>query len=156
VRALDPALPLFDVRTMEEHLQFSVFLPRMISTLLGLFGVLALVLAVVGLYGVIAYSVAQRTREIGIRMALGAARGSVVRMVLRQGLVLTGVGLAIGLGLAIAAGRVLSGQLIGISATDPFSFIATIAALMIVALAASVIPARRAAALDPLVALRAQ
>jgi macrolide transport system ATP-binding/permease protein len=156
VRALDPALPLFDVRTMEEHLQFSVFLPRMISTLLGLFGVLALVLAVVGLYGVIAYSVAQRTREIGIRMALGAARGSVVRMVLRQGLVLTGVGLAIGLGLAIAAGRVLSGQLIGISATDPFSFIATIAALMIVALAASVIPARRAAALDPLVALRTQ
>jgi len=156
VRALDAGVPLFDVRTMEEHLQFSVFVPRMASTLLGLFGVLALILAVVGLYGVIAYTVAQRTREIGIRMALGAARGTVVRMVLRQALALTAFGLAIGLVLAVLAGGLLSGQLIGISPNDPVSFVVTVAVLAVVALAASVIPARRAASLDPLAALRTQ
>ena len=129
VRGLDAAVPLFDVRTMEEHLQFSVFVPRMASTLLGLFGMLALVLAVVGLYGVIAYTVAQRTREIGIRMALGAARGTVVRMILRQALVLTAAGVAIGLGLAMLAGGLLSGQLIGISPNDPVSFVVTVVTL---------------------------
>jgi ABC-type antimicrobial peptide transport system permease subunit len=126
----------------------------MATTLLGLLGVLALVLAVVGLYGVIAYTVAQRTREIGIRMALGAARGTVVRMVLRQALALTAFGLAIGLVLAVLAGGLLSGQLIGISPNDPVSFVVTVAVLAVVALAASVIPARRAASLDPLAALR--
>ena len=156
VRGLDAAVPLFDVRTMEEHLQFSVFVPRMASTLLGLFGMLALVLAVVGLYGVIAYTVAQRTREIGIRMALGAARGTVVRMILRQALVLTAVGVAIGLGLAMLAGGLLSGQLIGVSPNDPVSFVVTVVTLTLVALVASVIPARRAASLDPLAALRSQ
>src|SRR5262249_41191504 len=150
----DAGVPLFDIRTMDEHLQFSVFIPRLASTLLGLFGVLSLVLAVVGLYGVIAFTVALRTREIGIRMALGAARGEVVRLVLRQGLVPPLAGLVIGLVLAIAAGRLIAGQLIGIGAGDPVSFGATILALFVVALVAGIVPARRAATLDPLEALR--
>ena len=121
---------------------------------LGLFGTLAFVLAVVGLYGVIACAVAQRTPEIGIRIALGAARGAVIRTVLRQGLIFTAVGLPIGLALAIAAAGLLPGQLIGISATDPVSFVATVVALTVVALGASAIPDRRAARLDPLESLR--
>jgi putative ABC transport system permease protein len=154
LRRLDPNLPLFDVRTMEEHLQLSMFIPKMASTLLGLFGVLALLLAVVGLYSVVAYNVAQRTHEIGVRMALGAGRGEIVRMVLRQGMMLTGIGLVIGLGLALGAAQVLRGQLMGLAAADPVSFGVTTAALLSVALAASVVPARRAASLDPVRAMR--
>jgi predicted permease len=154
IRALDPALPLFDVRTLEEHRRLSVFIPKMAGTLLGLFGVLALVLAVVGLYGVVACTVAQRTREIGVRMALGAAHRDIVRLVLRQGLVLAGAGLVAGLGLALAAGRLIAGQLVGISGADPVSFFGPAALLLIVAAAACALPARRAARLDPLTALR--
>jgi predicted permease len=154
LRALDPNLPLFDVRTIAEHRQISMFIPRMASTLLGLFGALALVLAVVGLYGVIAYAVTQRTREIGIRVALGAAREDVAWLVIRQGLSLAGVGLAVGLLLAAGAGRLLSSQLVGVSAVDPVSFVGTAVGLLIVCGAAAAIPARRAATLDPLVALR--
>ena len=132
----------------------SVFLPKMASTLLGLFGVLALLLAVVGLYSVVAFSVSQRTREIGIRMALGAERRQILRMVLRQGLALTLLGLTIGLGLAVGAGQLLKAQLLGLTATDPVSFGVTTAVLLAVALAACALPARRAAALDPLKALR--
>lgn len=154
LKRLDPNLPLFDVRTVEEHRQLSIFIPKMASTLLGLFGGLALVLAVVGLYSVVAYSVAQRTHEIGIRMALGAARLDILGMVLRQGMVLTAIGLAIGIGLAFAAAQVLETQLMGLTATDPFSFGVTTVVLLIVALAACAVPARRAAGLDPLRALR--
>lgn len=154
IKRLDPNLPLFDARTVEEHMQLSVLIPKMASTLLGLFGALALLLAVVGLYSVVAYSVAQRTREIGIRMALGAGRPAILGMVLRQGLVLTGIGLAIGLALALAAAQAVKSQLLGLTATDPVSFAGTTVALLLVALAACAWPARRASRLDPLTALR--
>ena len=154
IRALDANLPLFDVRTLEEHLQMSLFIPRMASLLLGLFGGLSLMLATVGLYSVIAFSVAQRNREIGIRMALGADRGDVLRLVARQGFIITASGLVLGLGLALGAGRLLSEQLPGVSATDPVSYAATAAILASVAIVACLLPARKAASLDPLMALR--
>jgi predicted permease len=154
VKRLDVNLPLFDVRTMEEHLELSVFVPRLAGLMLGLFGALALLLAVVGLYGVIAFSVAHRTREIGVRIALGASRGEILRMVLRQGMLLTLAGVAIGLGLGALAGKALEGQLMGVAAADPVSFGLTAVILVAVALAACGVPARRAAVLDPLVALR--
>lgn len=154
IRALDPNLPLFDVRTIAEHREISMFLPKMASTLLGLFGALALVLAVVGLYGVIAYTVAQRTQEIGVRVALGAARNDVAWLVLGQGLRLAGIGLVVGLLLAFGAGQLLARQLVGVSPADPVSFGVTALLLVVVAALASAIPARRAATLDPLVALR--
>ena len=153
-RALDPSLPLFDVRTIAEHRQISMFIPRMASTLLGLFGGLALVLAVVGLYGVIACTVAQRTQEIGVRVALGAARNDVAWLVLGQGLRLAGIGLVVGLLLAFGAGRLLAKQLVGVAPADPVSFGVTAFLLFAVAALASAIPARRAATLDPLIALR--
>lgn len=154
LKRLDPNLPLFDVRTVEEHMQLSTFIPRMASTLLGLFGILALLLAVVGLYSVVAFTVSQRTREIGIRMALGANRVEILRLVLRQGILLTATGLAIGIALALGAAHVLESQLLGLAPTDPVSFAATTSALLIAAIAACIVPARRAASLDPLRALR--
>lgn len=154
LKRLDPNLPLFDVRTMEEHRQLSTFIPRMASTLLGLFGILALLLAVVGLYSVVAFTVSQRTREIGIRMALGANRREILRLVLRQGMLLTATGLAIGIALALGAAQVLESQLLGLAPTDPVSFAATTSALLTASIAACLIPARRAASLDPLRALR--
>jgi macrolide transport system ATP-binding/permease protein len=154
LRSLDAGLPLFDVRTMAEHRRVSVFIPKMASTLLGLFGALALILAVVGLYGVVAYSVTQRTREIGVRVALGAERRDVAWLVLRQGLGLAAIGLGVGLLLAFAASRLLAKQLVGISASDPVSFAGTAVLLLAVAAVASALPARRAASLDPLAALR--
>jgi predicted permease len=154
IRALDPTLPLFDVRTLAEHRQLGMFIPRMASTLLGLFGVLALVLAVVGLYGVIAYTVTQRTQEIGVRVALGAARNDVAWLVMGQGMRLAAIGLGVGVVLAFGAGRLLARQLVGVSPGDPVSFAATAFVLLLVAAVASAIPARRAATLDPLVALR--
>jgi predicted permease len=154
LKKLDGNLPLFDVRTVEEHMRLSVFIPRMASTLLGLFGLLALLLAVVGLYSVVAYSVAQRTREIGIRMALGAGRPAILGMVMRQGLALTGIGLLAGLALAFGAARLLESQLMGLTPTDPVSFAGTTLVLLAVSLAACALPARRASRLDPLAALR--
>jgi len=154
IRALDPTLPLFDVRTLAEHRQLAMFIPRMASTLLGLFGALALVLAVVGLYGVIAYTVTQRTQEIGVRVALGAAQNDVAWLVMRQGLRLAAIGLGVGVVLAFGAGLLLAKQLVGVSPGDPVSFAATAFVLLLVATLASAIPARRAATLDPLVALR--
>jgi putative ABC transport system permease protein len=156
IRSLDPALPLFDIRTIEEHMQLSVFIPKMAGTMLGLFGSLALLLAVVGLYSVIACTVAERTREIGIRVALGAGRAEILRLIVGQGMVLTGTGLALGLVLAAGAAQVLKSQLIGLGAGDAMSFGLTTGVLVAAALAACLIPARRAAALDPLRALRRQ
>jgi predicted permease len=154
VRSLDPNLPLFDVRTVGEHMRMSVFIPRMASVILTLFGALALLLAVVGLYSVVAFAVAQRTREIGVRVALGASRASVVRLVLRQGMKLTAIGLIIGIGLAIAAAQALRSQLMGVAPTDLASFAGTAVLLLAVALIACIVPAFRAARLDPVRALR--
>lgn len=154
VRSLDPNLPLFDVRTIAEHLEISVFVQRMIASLLGVFGAVALVLATVGLYGVIAALVAQRTSEIGMRMALGARALDIMMLVLRQAFGMVGVGIAIGLAAAFGTTRLFKSLLVGVGTTDTGSFVATTVLLVLVSLAAAVIPARRAAAIDPLQALR--
>jgi ABC-type antimicrobial peptide transport system permease subunit len=154
IRAMDHRLPVFDVMTFAEHLELGVFMQRMAATLLGFFGGLALLLATTGLYGVLAFLAAQRTREIGIRMALGADRGSVVWMILRQGLVVTVAGLALGLVLAAGATRLLGSQLIGVGPFDPLSLGATLAVLLSATLLACYLPARRASRQDPLQALR--
>ena len=124
--------------------------------LLGAFAGLAVVLALVGIYGVMSYTVAQRTREIGIRMALGAAHGRVLALVVTQGLRLAGLGLAIGVGFALALSGVLRSLLFGVTATDPLTYAAVAAALGAIALCACWLPARRAARVDPVVALRAE
>jgi len=154
VHSIEPNLPLTNARLMEELLSTSLYPARMGAVLIGVFGLLALVLASVGLYGVMSYSVSRRTREIGIRMALGARGGDVLRLVLRQSMTLVAFGVALGLGAAFAATRLLAGFLYGVSPTDPAAFIGIAALLSIVSLAASLVPARRAATVDPLVAFR--
>jgi predicted permease len=154
VRRLDANLPLFDVRVVSEHMELSVFIPRLASMILGVFGGLALLLAIVGLYSVVAFGVAQRTREIGVRLALGATRADILSLVVRQGMKLALYGLVIGALLAGAAAQAIRSQLMGVTPVDPVSFGGTAALLFMVALAACVIPARRAARLDPVRALR--
>jgi macrolide transport system ATP-binding/permease protein len=154
MRGLDSALPIFDVRTMATHLKNALILPRMGAVMFGLCGAMALSISIVGLYGVVSFAVARRTKEIGIRMALGAARSQVVGMVLRQGLGLAGLGCAIGLAMALAVSRVLAGLLYGIGASDWVTFVFTPLVLIAVALVACLIPARRAAGLNPTKALR--
>ena len=157
IRALDPALPVYDARTLSEHMQIAVFAQRMAANLLGAMGVLALLLAAIGLYGVMAYAVSQRTQELGIRLALGASPSSLLNMIVGQGMKLTIVGLMIGLSLALAAfgsiGAVRT-LLPGISPLDPMTFIAVPAVLAVIALLATWVPARRAGKVDPIVALR--
>jgi ABC-type lipoprotein release transport system permease subunit len=154
VRTLDPNLPIFDARTVEEHMRSAVFAQRMGANLLGVMGILAVILAAVGLYGVIAYAVSQRTQEMGIRLALGAAPRDLLRMVMRQGLVITGMGLAIGLALAFAATGFMRSLLPGIAPRDPMTFVAVPLVLIVIAAVAALIPGRRAGAVDPVVALR--
>jgi putative ABC transport system permease protein len=144
------------IRTVPELLAQREANRRFTTLLLGLFAVLAVVLAVIGIYGVIAYSTAQRTQEIGIRMALGADRGSVVRMVLAGGLRIAAAGLTIGVLGALALSQVLAGLLFGVTARDPLTFVAVSFALLIVSLAACWIPARRAMRVDPILALRGE
>jgi ABC-type antimicrobial peptide transport system permease subunit len=139
---------------MDDVLSASMAEPRVYTLLLGGFAALAVVLAAIGLYGVISYGVAQRTREIGIRVALGAARTSILRLVLRQGLVLAAIGAAIGLGGAIAILRTLAGVVRGVVPGDTTTLALVTLALMAVALAACYVPARRAARVDPMTALR--
>jgi putative ABC transport system permease protein len=151
---LDPGIPIADLRTLDEMASASLAAPRTTSALLAAFAVSALALACVGLYGVVAYAAAQRTREIGIRMALGAAARDVRRLVLGQGAGVVGAGLLLGLAGAFAASRVLRGLLYEVSAADPLTFAGLSLLLAAVALAAAWIPARRASRLEPAAALR--
>ncbi len=156
VRALDSRMALVGIETLEQHMQLPLFPARAAGLLLGLFGLLALTLAVVGLYAVMSYSVSQRTREIGVRMALGARRIDVVQLILGQGLRLTLMGLGIGLVGSLALTWVLSSVLYGIRPTDPVSFLTVAVVLTMVALAASYVPARWATRIDPMQALRSE
>jgi putative ABC transport system permease protein len=154
VESIDPEQPIADVRTMEQWVGRSLEGRRTPMMLLALFGGVALVLSAIGIYGVLAFGVTQRAREFGIRQALGADRRAVLRMVLMQGLRTAGLGLAIGLGGALALTRFLSSLLFNIDPTDATTFAAIPALLLVVALLASYLPARRAAAVDPAVSLR--
>jgi len=154
IRNVDPSLAVFDIRTMETQLTQALLLPRAAAFLFGLAGFVGLLIATVGLYGVISFAVAQRTKEIGIRMALGAKRGQVLGTVLKQGLALTVAGAAIGLGMALALSRLAMSLLYGVSPTDTATFTLVPAFLVFTALVACLVPARRAATLDPINALR--
>jgi predicted permease len=154
IRALDPELPVYDVNTMEQRLYDSLARRRFSMFLLGVFAAIALTLASIGIYGVMAYSVNQRTHEIGIRMALGAQQRNILQLVFRQALTLIGLGIAIGITGAFALTRIMSGLLFGVSATDSFTFIMISLLLGCIAMLASYLPARRAAKVDPIVALR--
>jgi putative ABC transport system permease protein len=154
LHTIEPALTIYNVRTLLEHVGRSLYVERMESVILGLLGLLALVLTAIGLYGVVAYSVAQRTRELGIRMALGAQRKDVLRLVLGKGLVLVVWGSAIGLVGCYWLSRLVSNQLYGVKPYDPATLVSVAVLLATVALLASYIPARRATKVDPLVALR--
>jgi predicted permease len=154
VQNLEPNLPLTNVQTMREVLQLGLWAPRMGAVLLGIFGVLALLLASVGLYGVLAYTVSQRTQEIGIRMALGANARAVLRMVLQQGMALVLAGVGGGLIVGLFVTRMLTSLLFAVSAADPLTFVAMPVLLLLVALLACCVPAWRATKVDPMIALR--
>jgi predicted permease len=154
VRALDPNLPVADVRTLEQVADDSLARPRFTTTLLGLFAMLALALATVGIYGVISLLVTRRRQEIGIRMALGARRGAILGMVLQRGMTLAAVGLVVGLTGALWLTGALTSLLYGVTRFDPLAFAVAPALLASVALLACAVPAARAAAVNPVVALR--
>jgi ABC-type antimicrobial peptide transport system permease subunit len=156
VASLDPAQPLFDIRTMQERVEETWATPRLMSFLLGAFALLALLLAVVGLYGVMAYNGVRRMREIGVRLALGARRRQIIAMMLRQGMRLLGVGLVIGFLASLAASRVLRSVLFEINPTDPLTYAGVALLLAAVALLACWIPARRASRVDPMITLRSE
>jgi putative ABC transport system permease protein len=154
VAALDREIALGDVKMMDQYLGAAVAQPRFSALLFGMFALLALSLAAVGLYGVMAYTVSQRTREVGVRMALGAQTADVLRLMLAQGMKLTLPGVGVGSAGAFALTRLMKTLLFGVSATDPLTFAAVASSLSLVALAACYLPARRAAKVDPLLALR--
>ncbi len=154
IRSLDRELPVTQVRTLEQRLYASVAQPRFRTTLTAIFAALALILASVGIYGVISYSVTQRAHEIGVRVALGARSRDVLTLVVKQGMTLTLIGLGIGLSASIALTHLMKTLLFGVSATDPLTFIVISLLLMVVALLAALVPARRAMKVDPMVALR--
>jgi len=156
VQRIDPGLSVFNVRTLEEQIGRSLRPLKMIVVLLAVFGSLALMLASIGLYGVASYAVSQRTREIGVRMALGAQPSSVMRLVLGHGLVLVAAGLIVGLALSLAAAGVMRALVVGINPRDPLTFVLTAVLLGAVACLASFLPARRATRIDPLIALRTE
>jgi putative ABC transport system permease protein len=156
VAAIDKDLPLFGVKTMDEYLSASIATPRFNTTLISIFALVALVLTIVGLYGVMSYSVAQRTNEIGIRLALGAQTRDVILLIVKQGLRLILLGLAFGLVGAFALTRVIANLLFGVTAKDPIIFVAVAFVLALVGLAACYIPALRATRVDPMDALRCE
>ena len=154
VRSMDPNIPIFDVKTMDQRLSESLARRRFAMLALGVFAGFALLLAVIGIYGVISYSVAQRTNELGIRLALGASQVDVLRLVLSAGFKLALIGIAVGVVLSFAVTRFLSSLLFGVRTTDLFTFSALSILLIVVSLLACYLPARRATKVDPLVALR--
>ena len=156
VATVAPTWMIERVRTLEEHIGASLLPQRIAAGLLGAFGVVALLLAAVGLYGVVAFAVAQRTREIGIRVALGAQSGEVLGLMLRQGMTLAGIGLLVGVPLAAVVAKLVSGFLVGTGAADPLVFVGAAALLAVVTLVASYVPARRASKVEPMLALRSQ
>ena len=154
VLAVDPNQPVFDVKTMDERIALTLETRRFAVVLLGVFGVLALLLAAIGLYGVLAFAVSQRTREIGIHMALGARTRDVLLMVIRQGMSLVIVGVVLGVAGAYAITRTMRSLLFEVGTTDPLTFVLVSALLAIVGFVACYLPARRATKVDPLIALR--
>ena len=154
IRALDPEQPVAEVMTLEELISKSVALPRFRTVLLGVFATLALLLAAVGLYGVLSYSVTQRTQEIGIRMALGARRHNVLWLILREILVLVAIGIGLGIPLSLGGNHLVAKLLYGLSPADPSSLFAAIAMLTVIAVLAGYLPARKASLVEPTVALR--
>jgi putative ABC transport system permease protein len=156
VQTIDPEQPIRRSQSLEAAISSSVAPQRLVATLLSLFAGLALLLAVIGIYGVMSYSVAQRTQEIGIRMALGAESGDVLKLILRQGVTLALIGVGAGLALSLAMTRLLGSFLYSVEANDPLTFGAVAALLVMVALLAALVPARRAAKVDPMVALRSE
>ena len=152
-RSVESGMPLV-ISTIDRMIDLSIAQRRFSMLLLGIFAVLAMILAVVGIYGVMSYTVSQRTHEIGLRMALGAAKPQVLRMVVGEGLALTSLGIGLGIAGAAAVTRAMSGLLFGVSSADPLTYLAVSSLLMAVALVACYIPARRASHVDPLVALR--
>ena len=149
-------MAIFNSETMSDHVDKALLLPRISALLLGIFGTVGLTLASIGLYGLMNYSVRRRPREIGIRMALGAKPPAVLRMVLRQGMILTGIGLAIGLGISLVVGRFAASLLYGTSGSDPLTFVVVSAVLLGTSVLAILIPAVRAAHVQPTIALRCE
>jgi len=156
MKQIDPAIAIDAMRTMDDQIDQTLANERMIELLSIAFGLLATLLAGIGLYGVLAYSTAQRTREIGIRIALGSSRIAVSRLVLMDVLKLAGVGLAVAVPCSILLGRLLRNQLYGVSAADPVTLVAVVLLIAFVALVAAFIPARRASMVDPTTALRSE
>jgi len=154
VRDLDSTLAVYHIRTMDDIIAEGMQDTTLQTFLLGVFAALGLVLAVVGLYGVMSYLVTQRTHEIGIRMALGAQQGDVLKMVVGQGMKLIAIGVGIGIVTALALTRLMSAMLYGVTATDPATYVGVAILLTVVAVAACYVPARRAMRVDPMVALR--
>jgi ABC-type antimicrobial peptide transport system permease subunit len=154
VARVDPAVPIYDAKTMDAFMERAYLGPRLAALVIAPAALCALVIAAVGLYGVLAYWVSRRTREIGVRSAIGATPTDILGLVMRQGLTLTAIGLVCGLAGAFAASRAVASLLFGVSATDPLIFAGVPAALLFVACIASYVPARRAVAIDPVTALR--
>jgi putative ABC transport system permease protein len=154
VRSIDPELPIFATRTMEKAVAASIGRQRLSATLIGGFSILALFLAALGLYGVLAYSVTQRTREIGIRMALGSPRGKILGLIVRRAMIMVGLGIFVGVVLAMGCGPLIQHFLYGITPHDSMTMVGAASLLFGIAILACLLPARRAAHVDPMVALR--
>jgi predicted permease len=154
--AINPDLPFLDPRTMRQHMQQATIGQEIGSRTLSVFGAISLLLAAVGIYGVMAYTVGQRTREIGVRVALGAATGSIAGLIVRKGLLIALAGAAAGSVAAVGVGRLLEGLLLGVDPLDPLTFGVIVGLLMLVSIVACLVPARRAAGVDPVIALKAE